>query len=238
MLLYLIRHGDPIYEPDSLTELGEKQAEALSKRLEILGFDKVFVSSSERAILTAKPTCEKIGIEPTVLDWCNEKYAFEEFTAEDQNGKRNWVFSLKETRKLLSSSEIVNLGKDWYKSPKLEGTKYHEGIMRISKNADEFLANLGYVHNREENNYKVVNHSDQRIALFAHCGFGLAFLSAVLDIPYPMLAMRFYIQHSGVTVIEFNDLDSISIPRVFQLSNDSHLYKENLPTKYMNRIDI
>lgn len=33
MLFYYIRHGDPIYDPDSLTPLGKRQAEALGKRL-------------------------------------------------------------------------------------------------------------------------------------------------------------------------------------------------------------
>ena len=28
MLIYYIRHGDPIYDPDSLTELGKRQAES------------------------------------------------------------------------------------------------------------------------------------------------------------------------------------------------------------------
>ena len=42
MLLFLIRHGDPIYEPDSLTPLGKKQAEALAKRLALYGIDRVF----------------------------------------------------------------------------------------------------------------------------------------------------------------------------------------------------
>ena len=33
MLLFYIRHGDPVYDPDSLTPLGLKQAEAVAKRL-------------------------------------------------------------------------------------------------------------------------------------------------------------------------------------------------------------
>ena len=33
MLLFYVRHGDPIYNPDSLTELGIKQAEALVIRM-------------------------------------------------------------------------------------------------------------------------------------------------------------------------------------------------------------
>ena len=31
MLLYIVRHGDPIYNPDSLTPKGHLQAKALAK---------------------------------------------------------------------------------------------------------------------------------------------------------------------------------------------------------------
>ena len=34
MLFFYVRHGDPIYNPDSLTPLGQRQAEAVGKRLE------------------------------------------------------------------------------------------------------------------------------------------------------------------------------------------------------------
>ena len=31
MLFFYVRHGDPIYDPDSLTPLGHRQAEAVAK---------------------------------------------------------------------------------------------------------------------------------------------------------------------------------------------------------------
>ena len=58
MLLFYIRHGDPIYDPDTLTPLGVRQAEALSKRLALFGIDEIYASTSTRAQLTAKPTAE------------------------------------------------------------------------------------------------------------------------------------------------------------------------------------
>ena len=33
MLFFYVRHGDPVYDPDQLTPLGRRQAEALAKRL-------------------------------------------------------------------------------------------------------------------------------------------------------------------------------------------------------------
>ena len=35
MLLFYVRHGDPIYSPDSLTEQGQLQAEALVERMKL-----------------------------------------------------------------------------------------------------------------------------------------------------------------------------------------------------------
>ena len=57
MLFFYIRHGDPIYTPDSLTPLGKRQAEAVAKRLCLYGVDKVFASSSTRESMTSDPTC-------------------------------------------------------------------------------------------------------------------------------------------------------------------------------------
>ena len=63
MLLYIIRHGDPIYETDSLTERGRAQAEAVAKRLAASGIDRVFSSPMGRARQTAEPTCRLLGLD-------------------------------------------------------------------------------------------------------------------------------------------------------------------------------
>ena len=65
MLLYIIRHGDPIYAPDSLTPKGHLQAAALAKRLAVHGLDKIFASPLVRAQQTAKDVYKRqlsIGI--------------------------------------------------------------------------------------------------------------------------------------------------------------------------------
>jgi hypothetical protein len=74
------------------------------------------------------------------------------------------------------------------------------------------------------------------VALFAHQGFGLAFLSCLLDIPYPQFSTHFDMCHTGVTVIEFKERDGYAYPLVLTLSSDSHIYKDGLPTNYNNYI--
>ena len=88
MLLFFIRHGDPIYNPDSLTDLGKKQAEALVKRMAECKPDKIYASSSNRAIMTAEPTAKFLGKEPEFLDWGNENYAWRDLTVITEEGKR------------------------------------------------------------------------------------------------------------------------------------------------------
>ena len=61
MILYYVRHGDPIYSPDSLTKLGHEQAKALSKRMAKFGLDEIYSSTSIRARMTAEPTCKIIA---------------------------------------------------------------------------------------------------------------------------------------------------------------------------------
>lgn len=232
MLLFFLRHGDPIYDPDSLTPLGRRQAEALGKRLAVYGIDEIYASSSNRAIETSAPACELMHKEAQILDWCNEGHAWCELTVSDGNGQR-WYFQDEQSLELFVTQDMADLGKSWYDHPYFDGTKAKEGFLRIKRHADEFLLSLGYEH--VGNAYKAISPNDKRIALFAHQGFGLAFLSAVLDIPYPAFCSKFDMGHSAMTVIEFSG-DRTVIPKVLQLSNDSHIYKEGLPTEYQNRI--
>ena len=91
MIFYYIRHGDPIYDPDSLTPLGQRQAEAVAKRLAAHGIDEIYASTSQRAIETAQPTCEILKKEMTLLDFANEDHAWRELAVVD-NGRRGWLF--------------------------------------------------------------------------------------------------------------------------------------------------
>ena len=233
MLFFYIRHGDPIYDPDSLTPLGHRQAEALAKRLAMHGVDKIFSSTSERAKLTAKPSCEMMKKEMTLLDFTNEKYAAEELTVKLPSGKKEWIWRNKEIERLLNSPEVRKLDREWYKYPGLEC--YEKGILRIQRETDSFLASLGYRHDYKNSGYIAERPNDDRIALFAHEGFGAAFLSCVLDIPYSMYATHFSMSHSGMTVIEFAG-DGIVTPHVLQESNDSHLFAAGIPTVYQNHV--
>ncbi len=239
MILYLIRHGDPIYEPDSLTPLGHEQAKALAKRFTVYGLDEIYCSTSNRAKLTAQPTCELLGKEMTLVDWANEGYAWNDFCAPYPNGSKRWAFHNPKYIELFNSDEVLALGKEWYKYPAFEGLNFEAGVKRLNKEVDAWLDTLGYKHDRERNGYIAENANEKRVALFAHQGFGLAFLSTVLDIPYPTFSTRFDITTSGVSVLFFSETKgSFTVPKLLQLSNDSHLYREGIMNGYHNSIKL
>lgn len=239
MILYLIRHGDPIYDPDSLTPLGHEQAKALAKRFTLYGLDEIYCSTSNRAKLTAQPTCELLGKEMTLVDWANEGHAWNDFAVPYDDGSRRWAFHNQKYIELFNSDEIRSLGKEWYTYPDFKEFNFEAGVKRINKEVDAWLEELGYQHDRKRNGYIANGANEKRVALFAHQGFGLAFLSSVLDIPYPMFSTRFDITTTGVSVLHFSEeKGSFTIPKLLQLSNDSHLYREGLMNGYHNSIKL
>lgn len=235
MLLFYIRHGHPTYTPDALTPLGWKEAEALAKRLAQFGIDKIYASTSDRAFQTAQPTCDLLQKKAELVDFANEYRAWDDLVMPLDEKRKVWVFAHPEGRALFTDPSVLELGQEWYRHPKFAEFPFERGMNRIQTEADKFLASLGYEHVPGRGIYKAVAPNDDRVALFAHQGFGLAFLSCLLDIPYPQFSIHFDLSHSGLTVIEFPEEDGISIPRICTLSSDAHLYKEGLPTEYNDR---
>lgn len=237
MLFFYVRHGDPIYNPDSLTPFGHEQARAVGKMLAHYKIDRIYASTSERAKLTARPLCDLTAKEMTLLDFANEGHAWQGLTCySEAMGRDTWLFHSPEAKALFHEPELVALGQRWYKHPALSekgfaGKDYEAGILRIQEGADGLFESLGYKR-VSDGKYQVIKHSDERVALFAHQGFGLAFLSCVVGIPYPTFSTHFDICTSGVTVIEFNDVDGYAYPRILELSSSAHLYKEGLPTRF------
>ena len=238
MLFFYVRHGDPIYQPDSLTPLGEYQAEAVKSRLGQFGLDKIYASSSNRAILTATPTAKMLKKEIEILDWCNESHAWHDFTIKNDEGNYTWLYQHPKARIDFVSEEMRAYGKKWYEHPVYSEEKYKAGALRIKCETEKLMLSLGYRHDDARNLYIGEEPNDKRVALFAHEGFGLAFLSTLLDIPYPEFCTHFLMQHTGMTVIEFENKNGEVLPRVLQLSNDSHIFAERLPLKYNNMIQF
>ena len=239
MLFYYIRHGEPLGVPDhSLTPLGREQAKALAKRLCLFGIDRVFASPTLRTMQTAQPICDLLGKEITPCDWADEGIVWNEFTVPHPKYGHTWAFFDPKYLEIFSSPEVRALGERWYEHPELAGLNFKAGVERVNAAVDEFFLSLGFRHDRENARYEVVGEhlNRDRVALFAHQGFGMSFFSSMLDIPYPMFCTHFDFSHSSMSVINFEPRGKYVYPHVLQTANDSHLYREGIITGYHNAI--
>ena len=72
MTIYIIRHAEPDYARDSLTEKGWREAELLSHRLAKIPDASYYVSPLGRARDTASLTLKAVGKTAEVLPWLRE----------------------------------------------------------------------------------------------------------------------------------------------------------------------
>jgi len=237
MLLYIIRHGDPIYNPDSLTEKGVLQAKALAKRLAVNGLDKIFVSPMVRARQTAQPTCELLNIKPEIAEWTSEDLAYRDFSYTDESLENGTDWSFNYPKNNQKTPEILALGDRWYEAEPFCRTKVREGYIRIQQESDKFTEMLGY--KRERTLYRILRPSDERVAVFCHSGFGTVWLSYLLSIHPVLFWSSFGLNHSSITVLEFKNTESgMTAPYCLTLSDTSHLYADGLPLEFCNEIKI
>jgi probable phosphoglycerate mutase len=240
MLIFYVRHGDPIYDPDTLTPLGERQAESVAKRLALFGIDEIYASTSTRAIQTAQPLCELTNKKLTTLGFLNENDIEPLLKLPVDGGpKISWVWSHPQYSEVLARRDVREMGDEWYNHPELEQFRFGDVIEPIYEKIDDFIASHGYEHDREKGLYKVTERNyEKRIAIFAHECMAKIFMSRLLDIPFPYYAAHFEMKHTGVTVVRFDDAASRNagdVPkeyaraRMLTMSNDSHLYRDGLP---------
>ena len=234
MLLYIVRHGDPIYETDSLTERGKLQAEAVGKRMAASKIDRIFSSPMGRAIQTAKPACRLLGLEYTIEEWTHE--IEDERMTPYPDGVLKSITNLPNT--VFRENGNIDLPYDRaYECTGINQTQMENAVRYIEENGKLFLERLGY---REENGiYRILRPNEERVALFCHAAFARAWLSVLLHVPLHMMWSSFSYTHTGVTVLEFrNWKNGFTAPQCLCFSDVSHLYEQGLDLLHNNRVEL
>ncbi len=229
MILYIVRHGDPDYANDSLTELGKIQAEAVGKRLQKAGINAVYSSPMGRAIQTAQPTCRLLGLECNIEEWAHEIHGDELTTY--PNGEPVSL-SLLQSTLMRENGEMDIPFPDMFKCKALAGSKIEGPFNYIRDNGREFLERLGY---KEENGlYRIIRPNEDKVALFCHAISSRLWLSELLHIPLHIMWSSFFAHfHTGVTVINFKNYENgWTSPRCYCYTDTSHLYAEGLDVKH------
>ena len=249
MRLLIIRHGDPDYSIDSLTEKGWREANLLAPRLEAEHIDEFYVSPLGRANDTAKPTLDlierKTGKRPTIttLEWLREfpasidldqtKYGAPDGTP---NMRCPWNMPIG-----FFANQPDFFGQDWRENPMYTDPecKVPEVYDRVKDGFDAFMAEHGYVR-RPENGFPSRVYDvqpdakrDLTVAFFCHLGLGTALLASITGIPLPLVWKTFFLPTTSVTtLITEPERWAIDQPvfRVVGLGDVSHLYAGGEPT--------
>lgn len=234
MLLYIIRHGDPIYETDSLTERGKLQAEAVGRRIADSKIDRIFSSPMGRAIQTAEPACRLLGLDYSIEEWTHE--IGDERLTPYPDGVRKSIALLPNA--MLRENGNIDLPYDRaFECSGVAQSGMPAAVAYIERNGKDFLERLGY---REENGvYRILWPNQEKVALFCHAAFTRTWLSILLHIPLHLAWASFNPTHTGVTILEFkNDASGFTAPKCLCFSDMSHLYASGLDLIHDNNIEL
>ena len=201
MNVYLVRHGDPDYENDSLTELGRREAEKLGEYLKYIPFTHLYSSPMGRARETCEPVARACAIEPVVLPWLHELNG-------DDGEFWVWCISVKD---LAARPDLA---------------RHIESVMQEQKEMlmaewKSLLAGHGYA--CEDGVYRVRDNGAPVIGIFAHGGLILTLLSGLLGWPLPLVYAYLDYKPSAITHLKIVGDKESAVMRVVSVNSRPHL---------------
>ncbi len=223
MKLIFIRHGDPDYANDTLTEKGWREAQALSDRVCKWDMKGIYSSPLGRAKDTASVSLNKINREAIVCDWLKEFFVPVKDPA-TQNDRIPWDFM----PSYWTKEECMYDKEKWIDAPVMQTGKVAEEYKKVKNGIDAVLAEYGYV--RDGQYYAVKNANTDTVVFFCHLGVQFAILSHLLGVSPVVLWQNFYVAPTSVTILETEEREKgIAAFRCKTVGDTSHLYLAEEP---------
>lgn len=244
MKLILIRHGDPDYVNDTLTERGRIEAELLADWLSTMRIDKIYVSPKGRAQATASYTLEKTGMTAETLPWLREFWAKSRIW---EDPELEAAMPYESERQKTAGRPIWDIlpaylddrpdyfhPEDWRNTEVCAHGNMVEIYHEVTTEFDKLLAAHGYV--RAGRNYRVERGNSDTLVFFCHAGIGCVLLSHLLSIsPFAML-QGFTCLPTGMTVVNTEERrKGIASFHVERFGDLSHLALGGQEPSFMGR---
>lgn len=202
MTLYLIRHAEPDYENDTITENGKKQAAKLGTWFKDIPLDELYHSSMGRAKMTASFIAKEKNITMTSLDWARE-LCWGKANGNPYDSASPWMIKDSVIEKIHSYPD----GESWRDLVEFSNDRVVSDIDAHCKNFDDFLSSHGY--KRENKLYKAVSPNEKSIAIVCHGGTISTLISHLTNTPFFQ-----YISHMG------SDLTAVTKINFYGKEND------------------
>ena len=218
--IYFIRHGNPDYEHDSLTELGHQQAELTSLALKDIPFDLVYFSPIGRAQVTGRYLIDKIHKEPIILPFVSEAEAWHAIAMYSEELKyETWIYNIPSCFNKLKELENDDNWYDYFPP------KYKEGVEAINKQIDEWLLTLNIKHDRNNKTFASIGETPKNIIIFAHEGAGTRFISSMLDMNFAYFLTHYpRLDCCSINQLEIN-CDGVTPIKLIKYNDSQHLKK-------------
>ena len=219
MKLLIVRHGDPDYDIDSLTEKGWKEVEYLSQKLSKLDVKAFYVSPLGRAKDTAAPTLKKMGRTATECEWLKEFPC--QIWRPDVKDKK--IIAWDWLPQDWTAEPRFYLPDEWWKVPVMMEGHVKEEYDWVTTNFDALLASHGYV--RDGLTYRAEHANNDTIVFFCHFGLECVLLSHLMNVS-PMILWHYTCAAptSVTTVYTEERRPGVASFRVCGFGDTSHLY--------------
>ena len=221
MKILIIRHGEPDYKHDSLTEKGRREAECLAEWLCRQDSENTYYYTSPygRAKETATIALSRTGRTAEVLPWLRE-------------------FDIRIHRPdslLIKHIAWDWLPQEWTKDPRLYDKDHWtenerraaagvgEEYKKVTEQFDELLAKHGY--RREDGYYRAEKPNHDTLVLFCHFGLESVLLSHLFGTSPAVIWQNFCARTTSVTTLVTEERrKGIAAFRMLAYGETTHLY--------------
>ena len=194
MKLILIRHGDPDYTHDALTEKGQREAALLCQRLEKLDVKDYYVSPLGRAQATVRPLLEKTGRSAVTVPWLREfpLHGYDEYTKTDHVV---WDYYPRYRERYPEWNSAEN----WMDAHPFGQLGARGLVEEMWNGLDSILARYGYV--RDGLFYRVEHPCKDTVAFVCHFGAATILLSHLLNLSAMQLLHITFMAPAAITSV-------------------------------------
>lgn len=229
MRLLFIRHGDPDYENDTVTEKGAREALLLCEKLQNECIDAAYVSPMGRARRTAQPTLERHGMQGVVLDWLQE-FIFP--VRHPDTGKEHLIWDF--MPEFMDRHPRLYSASRWTEEPFIRDSEVPSRYRAACDGLDALLAKYGY--DRRGTCYAAREPNRKTLAFFCHFGATCVLLSHLFNLsPIPLL-QHFVAAPTSVTTVYTEEREcGIASFRCASYGDISHLYVAHEPPSFSAR---
>ena len=222
MRIVFVRHGEPDYARDCLTERGRIQAAAAAERLRDEGIEEIWSSPMGRAQETAAATSKVLNLPVKTLDYMRElHWGSIDGTPVPANG-HPWDLA----------DEMAGQGWDltnpaWREHPFFRNNTVLDCVDLVESGIDRWLESFGYI--RDGFYYRCVRQdsTQKTIALFSHGGSSCAAMGHILNLPFPYACALLHLEFTGITILRLDRHPGMQALPCLELANDGRHIRDS-----------